>query len=484
MPKGTGFNQFTNKSRRTMIYLLIVITILLIGVGILLMVFYPRLKIASGYAAKYVASHSALSNLSKDRIANALNFFPVKYFTTHVDPNKKKASASLYGLAQQSAFLYKTGPSAGAIMGSHDFDLFSPVQAPSRSDRLKEPWPIGDNVNIDSDDRISARVQEVVERYLKKDIGIHAITVANKSKLLGEAYNDGVDPTSRLLGWSMTKTIANALFGILHRQGKLNVTDKAPIPEWSQDERRNITIKDLLQMQSGLKWSEDYGNISDVTRMLYREADCFASSVDNPLESAVSGGEGKGGKTSLVTPGSVFNYASGTSNILSGIIRKYVDSHDAYLHFPHKELFEPLGMHSAIIEVDKAGNYILSSYGWATARDWTRFGLLYLNKGTWNGKEIFSEDWYQQSVTPADKSDGEYGYHIWLNARKKDGTTRLKGVPEDAFFEDGVFGQRILVIPSEDLVITLLCGRMDDKVYETFFDGFYPDIIRAASQKN
>ena len=210
--------------------------------------------------------------------------------------------------------------------------------------------------------------------------------------------------------------------------------------------------------------------------MLYDEEDCVKSSIDNPFQRRESK-EKSSGRSERVKPGEVFNYASGTSNILSGLIRQSFDDHGDYLEFPHKELFDPLGMDSALIEIDQAGNYILSSYGWATARDWTRFGLLYLYKGNWFGKEIFNEEWYLKSIAAAKSSKCRYGYHIWLNTTDEVGHKELKNVPDDAFYEDGVFGQRILIIPSKDLVISVFSGMMDGKVFETFFDDFYGEVL-------
>jgi CubicO group peptidase (beta-lactamase class C family) len=105
-------------------------------------------------------------------------------------------------------------------------------------------------------------------------------------------------------------------------------------------------------------------------------------------------------------------------------------------------------MHSLIFETDLAGNYVASSYAWANTRDWAKFGLLYLNKGNWNGEQIFSEDWVKYTTTPTNSSQGVYGAQFWLNVGG-----HMPNVPKDTFFADGFQGQRVFIIPSKDLVI-------------------------------
>ncbi len=164
-------------------------------------------------------------------------------------------------------------------------------------------------------------------------------------------------------------------------------------------------------------------------------------------------------------PNQKWLYSSGTTNILSKIMRSKFDSYDEYLSFPYDSLFHQINMKSAIIELDNNGNHLLSSYGWANARDWTRFGLLYLNNGNWFGKQIFSEKWVEYSTTPALKSNGKYGAQIWLNTFGE----KLPSVPHDAYYENGFGGQRILIIPSKNIVITILSGNQNDFDFDLFY---------------
>ena len=186
-------------------------------------------------------------------------------------------------------------------------------------------------------------------------------------------------------------------------------------------------------MQSGLEWDEDYAAISDVTEMLFLDADMTAK---------------QGNKQPIAAPTEVWNYSSGTSNFLSGVLRNQFKTHQEYLDFPYTELIDKIGMHSMLIETDMSGNFVGSSYGWATTRDWAKFGLLHLNRGNWNGQQLFSPNWIDYITKPTAGSDGVYGAHWWLNAEGK-----YPGVPKDLYSANGFQGQYVYVIPSKDLVI-------------------------------
>ncbi|HAA11747.1 MAG TPA: serine hydrolase, partial [Cytophagales bacterium] len=275
--------------------------------------------------------------------------------------------------------------------------------------------------------------------------------VAYQDYLLAEDYQEGIDQDARILGWSMTKSVGNALFGIMDKNGAIDIEATPDIPQWQEDDRKDITVSHLLQMSAGLDWTESYSSLTNATRMIFMEKDhvkysCLAE-AEHP-------------------PGEHWYYSSGTSNILSGILRNKFDSFDDYLAFPYDSLFAPLGMHSAVIEMDNVGNHVLSSYCWATARDWTRFGLLYLYRGNWLGKQIFTEDWTDYSTSAAPASDGKYGAQIWIN----ENPWRMPSVPTDAFYEQGFGGQRILIVPSMDLVVTVMSGNQPDFDFNSFYE--------------
>ena len=164
-----------------------------------------------------------------------------------------------------------------------------------------------------------------------------AVVAIYKNQIIAEKYAEGFDKDSKILGWSMTKSVLSTVFGIMQHLGKINVKDKAPVAAWQNDDRKEITIHNLLQMNSGLEWDENYEEISDVTKMLFLEEDMTKTQIQKPLVSL---------------PNSAWNYSSGTSNLLSGILREQLGSQQAYLDFWYHELIDKIGMSSMIIETD------------------------------------------------------------------------------------------------------------------------------------
>jgi CubicO group peptidase (beta-lactamase class C family) len=289
-----------------------------------------------------------------------------------------------------------------------------------------------------------------------------AILVIHDGKIVGERYAKGFNQRSRFMGWSMTKSITNALVGILVKEGKLSVDQPAPVIEWQNDERREITINHLMHASSGLVWSESYFKPGDFHNMFMHSDDKAAYAASKKLE---------------FKPGEVFEYSSGTTNILSRIIRQAVGDTD-YYRFPYEKLFHKTGMYEAIIEPDASGTFVGSSYGYASARDWGRFGLLYLNDGVVNGERILPEGWVKYSSTPAPAAPiGQYGAQMWLNAGAKDNPEKCyhPGLPSDEFGAEGFEDQFVFIIPSQKLVVV----RLGISHYGTDIEGLVAKIIRA-----
>jgi CubicO group peptidase (beta-lactamase class C family) len=313
------------------------------------------------------------------------------------------------------------------------------------------PWPEGDpsRTAAPEDDRLGWAVAKAFSepdpRRLRRT---RAVVVAQGGRLLAERYAPGFGPATPLPGWSMAKGVTNALVGILVGQGRLNLTDRALLPEWSSpsDPRSGITLDDLLRMRSGLAFSEVYSDpLSDVTRMLFASRDCAAYAAAKPL---------------AVPPGSRWAYASGTTNILSRVMRLALGGgvEDA-LAFPARALFGPIGMSSAVFESDAGGTLVGSSFLYATARDWARLGWLYAQDGVWAGRRVLPAGWVGYSLTPTPQSpEGRYGAHWWLKLSKEFGgeTAAARRIPSDAFFAMGHEGQVISVVPSAGLVAVRL----------------------------
>lgn len=311
-------------------------------------------------------------------------------------------------------------------------------------------WPVG---NILPDSVLSgvdyrriknAADSAMLENDPEKPKNTLAILVVYNGQIVEEKYANGFNHQSKLMGWSMTKSITNALIGILVKDGKLKVEEPAEVSEWQNDMRKNITLNNLLQASSGLDWSETYFNpFEDFHQMFIKSDDKGAYGASRPL---------------VYEPGTHFQYSSGTTNLLSRMIRQKTGDEN-YHRFPYEQLFYRIGMLNTIMEPDASGTFVGSSYTFATARDWARFGLLYLNDGVWRNERILPEGWVSYSTTPGSATKlGEYGAQWWLNAGAKEDSNKRKypELPIDLFWADGFEEQYVMVVPSKKLVVVRL----------------------------
>ena len=382
-----------------------------------------------------------------------VGFSPLRFANYTIDYKDSSVTCSVLGLAKRKA-IYREGLGATLVVELPEEEVRAQKFRLTTSRHINAeaiPWPAGNKITdtvpatINMEALHKAVENGFTEKKGKPLVRTRAIVVLYDGKLVAEKYAPGITKDTRLTGWSMAKSITGALTGILVKVGKLNPDAPAPVKEWAdaEDPRHNILLKDLLRQSSGLDFVEDYSKYSDVTRMLFMRADMGAYSASRPLKHK---------------PGTVFSYNGGNSNILSRIIRETVGEKD-YHAFPYEALFHKTGMYSAVMEPDASGNFVGSSYCHATARDWARFGLLYLNDGKFNGQQILPEGWVQSSVQPAPASvNGEYGYQVWLNRGSKDNpaTRKYPQLPTDMFFADGFEGQNVFVIPSKKLVVVRL----------------------------
>ena len=411
---------------------------------------YPKLDLISGFSAKSVASGHLIDQRSLEMIEKGDNDIDmIDLAKNKIDDEGKFATASVYGLKKRKA-IYREG--LGATLINDDFDVNKPYLVPKRA-KLENnlAFPYGnknpkDTVfsNIDYE-KLNAAVSNAFDVKGKKDKRTRSLLVVYKDKIIAEKYDTGFNKDSKILGWSMTKSITATLFGILQKQGKYDIYKPAPIPEWENDERKNITTNDLIHMNSGLEWEEDYSTICDATKMLFLSENMGRVQLEKPA---------------VHKPNTHWNYSSGTTNLLSYILRNQFKTHQEYLDFWYTALIDKIGMSSMLIEADMAGNYVGSSYGWATTRDWAKFGLLYLHKGNWNGEQLFEESWATYVATPTKGSKGDYGGHFWLN----DGG-RYPDAPKDLYSANGYQGQKVFIIPSLDLVIVRM-GLTEDAKFD------------------
>ena len=259
-----------------------------------------------------------------------------------------------------------------------------------------------------------------------------AVVVVKDGRIAAERYAPGVTPNTPLLGWSATKSVTSALIGILVRQNRLAIGQRAAVTEWRDpaDPRHAITVEHLLQMRSGLNIPETHTGFDPVSRMLYIERDMGAFAARARLRAQ---------------PGVEWRYTSGNTLILCRLIRDLVGGRASdVLRFAHAELFEPLGMHTPVLEFDATGTPIGSTYLFASARDWARFGELYLQDGVISGRRILPEGWVRYSSTPTPGTN--YAAGFWTAQPQW-------GLPPDAFLARGFLGQAVVIVPSERLVL-------------------------------
>lgn len=277
------------------------------------------------------------------------------------------------------------------------------------------------------------------------DVGAtHALVVIHRGELVAERYDADAGPETTLPSWSMAKSVLHALVGILVREGRLEIEAPADVPAWQQegDPRRAITLDQLLRMSSGLRFDEEYTDpdSSSTIQMLFGPGrdDVAAFAADFEL---------------LHEPNSVWSYSSGTSNIVAEIIGRRVGGGEAGMRaFMKSELLDRIGMRSAKPRFDAAGTWLGSSFLFANARDFARFGLLCLRDGLWEAERILPEGWMDYARTPTPASGGEYGAHFWLAT---DGT--------GTFSANGYRGQYTVIVPERDLVIVRLGTSMPEQ---------------------
>ena len=412
--------------------------ILLLGILFGFFYLYARLPIINGYAAKNMCSCVFVAGREQKEIeAKDLNFSFIKYASNTIDYENKTVTSSFLGMRSQKAFYNeKTGCSVvnhGQPFNTESIDIQLPkkLAVSSAFVDFASKKDIPSNINKE-------KIQNAIENHFIEVEGenpknTRAIVVLYGNQLIAEQYAEGFDKNTKQLGWSMAKSIMSTLTGILVQKGKIDINQPTGIETWQNDERKNITWKHLLQMNSGLAWEENYGAISDVTKMLYTEDDVYSFAVNHNLDGTI-------GKT--------WKYSSGTSNILSGLIRKQLDNDETYLSFANKELFNWIGAESMVLESDPAGTIVGSSYAWATPRDWAKYGLLYLQNGKVADQQIFPDWWAEFTASPAEGSENKYGTQFW-----KQNDEEFPNVPKDMYFADGFQGQRIFIIPSKNIVV-------------------------------
>ena len=409
------------------------------------------MPIITGYAAKNLASDVFISGREQaDVEALDLNFSFIKFVRNKVDFENRTVTSRF--LWSKSVAVCRDGYGVTLLRGRKMGEL------------LAEKYPLApegpaDDYLIPGDSALRVRL-EPIAKALVDDHAYNgtpfAFVVLHEGKVVAERYREGITADTKLLSWSMAKSFTNALAGIMYGDGMVDVFAPTGIPEWQGDARAAITFNDLMQMQSGLRWNEDYGNRSDVNLMLHRETDMGLYAIEKPLEHQ---------------PGTFWYYSSGSTNAVMRCLRGKFASDTAFLTYLRERLFAPLGIRNAVFEPDMSGTPVGSSYLYITARDFARFGQMYLDDGLVNGERILPEGWVEYSATPASASQDCYGSIYWLNRNKY-----WPDAPADMFYCQGHDGQMVFIIPSKDLVVVELgYSPKPDRVVD--FNGLLRDII-------
>jgi len=461
----------------------IALVLVLLGLAFALWMKPPEiLRVGANYSAKIVCSNVFLAGRDPDEVlrtdVQAPGVALLRLMRVSVDRKRHVVRAGLLGFIGDGLAVARPGTGCAVVPdGNLDFAIHigtvpaQPVTSSAGSavaaPRLSSPGPgsasmsgdagpdadvsnrarTGTAAGADWPDGSTVATTAALDRLLADDAlagpGMRAIVVVDHGRIVAERYAAGFSATTPLLGWSMTKSVVAGLVGMLVKEGRLALDQPAGWPA-ADGGRERIRITDLLAMSSGLRFNEAYGAVSDVTRMLYLQPDMAGFARAQPLEHPA---------------GEFWSYSSGSANIVSRLVQDAAGRLGAA--YPTEKLFKPLGMTSATMETDEDGTLVGSSYMYATARDWARYGLFLLQDGVWQGQELLPRGYVAMMASPVAASGGEYGHGLvwlWGSDAATAGTNpdTAFGIPTDTFWMEGHDGQSTAIIPSRQLVIVRL----------------------------
>ncbi|MDT8427697.1 MAG: serine hydrolase [Pseudomonadales bacterium] len=423
-------------------YFLIVLLSILLGLaawaGITPAYITSAPAVAAGIGAKLLCSSHYVSGFSREQSFDDLvQYSPLlEYLSIDYNEQERAVSTSFFRMAPTTATYIPGLGCAVSYPGyeqRHNYEVTTPSV-------LASLWPHGNRVPA-PDPSLQALLQDIVERDNRQGLNTRALLVVRDGQVSAEVYAQGAGPDTPLLGWSMAKSLVSIMIGNLQLREEVSIEDSQLFSPWQQDGRADIQLGHLLTMTDGLDFSERYNPGDDATAMLFTAPSVSDYAMARPLQQE---------------PGTVFNYSSGTANLLS---RYYFETVGGTLQASYEDyrqnILGPMGFQHSVFEVDASGVFVGSSYFYASARDWARLGQLMLNRGVLNGHRIVSAEWVEASMQPNGSGNNKaYGYQWWLNR----GNQRLRwpDLPVDAFAAQGNRQQSVMVIPSENLVIVRL----------------------------
>jgi CubicO group peptidase (beta-lactamase class C family) len=410
-------------------------------------------KVATGFVASVLCSETFVSGIDPQKTftettaampGTGLVSWALDY---RLDRSRRDVTVTLAGFSRRRA-VYRDGLGCALDHG----EGIAEVEVPPASDLAQVPLLpdiAGPSVVMPQSPQLAAALDRAFAEPSRPPFKrTRAVAIVKDGRIIAERFAEGFGIDTPLLGFSVTKSVISALAGVLVRRGMLSLDQPVPVAAWSNrdDPRHAITLDHLLRHTAGLALGSSLqaslgAAFEPVNRMKFMERDMAAFAEKADIETA---------------PGTAWNYHDGNYLILSRLIQNAVGGKPAnVLRFAQAELFAPLGMRHVTIEFDGAGTLEGSSQMLASARDWARFGQLYLNDGVVGGKRILPEGWVNYSASPTPNAFVGYGAGFWTNRDDSLGAHyRIEhGWPRDAFFAKGSIGQYVIVIPSEQLVI-------------------------------
>ncbi|WP_043316934.1 serine hydrolase [Microbulbifer sp. HZ11] len=431
--------------KKIILSLLVVIAALILALALLA----PRLlgfsiaelgnavRVSTGMGAKLACSGRYLSGFDHTRNLNDLaSYSPAnRLLDLHYDDQAGRVTATLMGMGETSATFR---PGLGCTLDIGDTSALDGVTVASVV-ASQAPWPHGNSAPD-----IIPSLQETLDDILRQDnsagLNTRALVVIQDGKLVAESYGEKITPQTPLLGWSMGKSLT-AILVARSQAVQPEIDISSPLfPHW-QDERRRISLENLLQMTSGLAFDETYAPGSDATKMLFGAHSASDIAMQSPLAHP---------------PGEYFSYSSGTTNLLARWVYDQLGARpQTNVDFFQQQILTPLAMSNTTFEVDASGVFVGSSYIYASARDWARLGLLMLNGGDWNDAPLLPEGWVSAASQPnTSTNEPRYGYQFWLNGGGE--TLRFPELPEDSYFMLGNREQAVMISPSTRTVVVRL----------------------------
>ena len=407
------------------------------------------IPLGTGHSAHDLCSRIFISNQSKDLIVEQVlvqKVFPLQWIWS-IDINKDEqfvsVGAPFFSGLNNATAIYRQGQGCTLTHGKSIDVLRSEAVNPAKfkgTENNEDYWPMGNQgVHPDSKDYKLPEINAVIEEMFTSNssnrfeqLNTHAVLVVHDGKLIAERYSDNHDYQNRLIGWSISKSVTALLMGIPVNE---EVSDLSQIIKLNNGEaEKELRLKHVFNMASGLDFDEGYETQSDIAKMLYVYPDASAYAKSRPFKHE---------------PGRVFYYSTGDTQILSDFVKNRVGGSAQAAHdFYQKELFHKLGIRNAEVEHDAAGTFIGGARMFMRPRDWAKIGLLMLNEGEWEGEAIVSKDWIESMLEPS-PANPYYGGQVWLYDPEVFG----ERFPNDAYALWGVLGQLVIVVPSKKLII-------------------------------